>query len=246
MRKTVDILGIPVDSIKMQEAVKILGSWLDEDKIHTLYTPNAEILMAAQRDPELKNILCDADMLIADGAGVVLASKLLGRPVPEKVSGIDLMRRSFVDLANKNAAYFFFGSKPGIAEAAADNIRKDYPGAKIAGCRDGYFKETDEDDIVKQINSSGADILLVALGAPKQEKWISRNKDRLKVKICAGVGGTLDVFAGKTELAPEFMRRNGFEWLFRLYKEPRRAKRMLDLPKFMLRVIWTRLRGKYA
>lgn len=94
----------------------------------------------------------------------------------------------------------------------------------------------------KQINESGAAILLVALGAPRQEMWIARNKDRLKVRICAGVGGSLDVFAGKVALAPEFMRRSGFEWLFRLYKEPWRAKRMLDLPRFVLKVIRERLR----
>ncbi len=243
MRKTTDILGIQVDSITMQEAFERLNQWLSEEKVHTLYTPNAEILMAAQRDPELKEILNSADMLIADGAGVVLASKILQRPVPEKVSGIDLVKRSFAGLSRGKASYFLLGSKPGVAEAAAVNIINEYPGVKIAGYRNGYFKDTEEDGIIEQINKSGAAILLVALGAPKQEKWIARNKDRLKVKICAGVGGTIDVLAGTVALAPEFMRRSGFEWLFRLYKEPRRAKRMLDLPRFVLKVLRIRLRG---
>ena len=244
MRKTTDILGIQVDSIEMQEAVEIIKHWLTENKAHTLYTPNAEILMAAQRDPELKEILNNADMLVADGAGVVLASKILRRPVPEKVSGIDLVKRSFTQLSNGKASYYLLGSKPGVAEAAAVNIINEYPGVIIAGCRNGYFKDDEEDDIIDQINASGAAVLLVALGAPRQEKWIARNKNRLKVKICAGVGGTIDVLAGTVALAPEFMRRTGFEWLFRLYKEPRRAKRMLDLPRFMLKVIRARLRGK--
>ena len=244
MRKTTDILGIQVDSIEMQEAVEIIKHWLTENKAHTLYTPNAEILMAAQRDPELKEILNNADMLVADGAGVVLASKILRRPVPEKVSGIDLIKRSFTQLSNGKASYFLLGAKPGVAEAAAVNIINEYPGVIIAGCRNGYFKDDEEDDIIDQINASGATVLLVALGAPRQEKWIARNKNRLKVKICAGVGGTIDVLAGTVALAPEFMRRTGFEWLFRLYKEPRRAKRMLDLPRFMLKVIRARLRGK--
>ena len=243
MRKTTDILGIQVDSIKMQEAVEIITSWLSEEKTHTLYTPNAEILMAAQRDPELMEILNNADMLVADGAGVVLASKILQRPVPEKVSGIDLVKRSFTHLSKGKTSYFLLGSKPGVADAAAVNIINEYPDVIIAGCRNGYFKDTEEDEIIEQINESGAAILLVALGAPRQEKWIARNKDRLKVKICAGVGGTLDVLAGTIALAPEFMRRSGFEWLFRLYKEPRRAKRMLDLPRFILKVIRIRLRG---
>ncbi|NJD02564.1 MAG: WecB/TagA/CpsF family glycosyltransferase [Ruminiclostridium sp.] len=243
MRKTIDILGIQVDSIEMQEAMEVINNWLTEKKTHTLYTPNAEILMAAQRDPELKEILNNADMLVADGAGVVLASKILQRPVPEKVSGIDLVKKSFTRLSKGRNPYFLLGSKPGVAEAAAVNIINEYPGVIIAGCRNGYFTESEEDEIIEQINASGAAILLVALGAPRQEKWIARNKDRLKVKICAGVGGTLDVFAGTAALAPEFMRRSGFEWLFRLYKEPRRAKRMLDLPRFMARVISARLHG---
>ncbi len=243
MRKTTDILGIQVDSLKMQEAVEILERWLTEDKVHTLYTPNAEILMAAQRDSELKGVLNNADMLVADGAGVVLASKILKRPVPEKVSGIDLVKRSFAHASKGKISYFLLGSKPGVAEAAAVNIVNEYPGVVIAGCRNGYFKENEEDAIIDQINASGAAILLVALGAPRQEKWIARNKDRLRVKICAGVGGTIDVLAGTVALAPEFMRRSGFEWLFRLYREPRRAKRMLDLPRFMIKVIGLRLHG---
>lgn len=243
MRKTTDILGIQVDSLQMNEAIAILNRWLMEDRPHTLFTPNAEILMAAQRDSGLKEILNSADMLAADGAGVVLASKILRRPVPEKVSGVDLVKRSFTDLARGKASYFLLGAKPGVAEAAAVNIINEYPGVVVAGCRDGYFKDSEEDEIIEQINNSGASVLLVALGAPRQENWIARNRDRLKVKICAGVGGTIDVLAGTVALAPEFMRRSGFEWLFRLYKEPRRAKRMMDLPRFMVRVMLTRLRG---
>lgn len=243
MRKTVDILGIPVDSVTMGEASDILKGFLAEDRVHTIFTPNAEILMAAQRDADLKDILCKADLLVADGAGVVLASKILGRPVPEKVSGIDLVKNAFKELAGSGASFFFFGSKPGTAETAAENMKKDYPGINIAGCRNGYFSENDEDGIIRQINDSKADILLVALGAPKQEKWIWKSKSSLKVKICAGVGGTLDVLSGNTKPTPEFMRRNGFEWLHRLYKEPRRAKRMMDLPRFVLRVVWERLSG---
>lgn len=244
MRKTVDILGVPVDSVTMQEAVEKVKGFLDNDSACSVYTPNAEIMMAAQRDPELKSLLSDADLLVADGAGVVLASRILGRSVPEKVSGIDLMMRVFENFAGRHTRYFLFGSKPGVAEAAGERILNDFPGSEIAGTRSGYFTDRDEDDILAQINASNADILLVALGAPKQEKWIAKYKDRLNVKVCAGVGGTLDVLAGKAELAPDFFRNHGLEWLFRLYKEPRRAKRMLDLPRFMTRVMLARLQGK--
>lgn len=241
MRKTVDILGVPVDSITMEEAVGLVNSFLVEEGIHTVYTPNAEIIMAAQRDAGLKEILKGADLVVADGAGVVLASRLLNRSVPEKVSGIDLIKECFKAFTDKHTRYFLFGGKKGVAETAARNMEKDYPGIEISGCMDGYFSEAEEEEIINRINASNADILLVALGAPRQEKWIARNMKRLNIRVCIGVGGALDVLAGTVALAPDFYRRNGLEWLFRLYKEPRRARRMLDLPRFMVRVIWTRI-----
>jgi N-acetylglucosaminyldiphosphoundecaprenol N-acetyl-beta-D-mannosaminyltransferase len=244
MRKTIEILGIPVDNITMVEAVEKVGLFVKEGGIHTIFTPNAEIMMAAHRDPALASILTGADMLTADGAGVVLASKILGRALPEKVSGFDLVKRIFEAYAKDGIRCFFFGSKPGVAEAAAERIRNDYPGVVIAGCRNGYFTDKDDADIVSTINEAEADIMLVALGAPKQEKWIYSHLDRLNCKVCIGVGGAIDVLSGNTKLAPDFFRRNGLEWLYRLCKEPKRAKRMLDLPRFMIRVVLSRLTGK--
>lgn len=244
MRKTVDILGIPVDAVTMKEAVEKAGAFIREGRAHAIYTPNAEIMMAAQRDPELKEIMKKADMLVADGAGVVLASKLLGRPVPEKVSGVDLVCEIFRAYASDGLSCYLFGAKPGVAQEAAEKIRAEYPGLVIAGCHDGYFTEQEEAEIIDDINKSSPDILLVALGAPKQEKWIFNHLGVLNTKVCIGVGGTIDILSGRVKLCPEFFRRNGLEWLYRLYKEPWRAKRMLDIPRFMLRVILTRLTGR--
>ena len=241
LRKTVDITGVKVDSITMDEALEIFKDFLSSECVKTIFTPNAEIMMQAYRDKELRDILNTADMLVADGAGVVLASKILGSPVPEKVSGFDLVKNSFSLDINRKIRYFLFGGKPGIAEEARKTILSQYINVDVAGLRHGYFSPEDEPEIIEQINSSNADVLLVALGAPKQEKWIYANKSKLNVKICIGVGGTLDVLAGKACLAPEFMRRNGLEWLYRLLKEPWRYKRMLDLPKYMSLVILTRL-----
>lgn len=243
MRKTVDILGIPVDSVTMDEAVDRIGGFISEGGFHSVFTPNAEIMMAGLRDQQLRNILLDADMLTADGAGVVLASKILGRSVPEKVSGVDLVGEVFKAYAGKGLRCFLFGSKPGVAQAAAERITADYPGVTVVGCRNGYFSADQDGEILEMINASDPDVLIVALGAPKQENWIYGHRDRLKAKVCMGVGGTLDILSGNTPLAPDFFRRNGLEWLFRLYKEPRRFKRMLDLPRFMLRVIAARVRG---
>jgi len=241
MRNTVEILGVKIDKVTMEEALQQLKSFLQEDRVHTIFTPNSEIMMAAQRDEYLKGILNSADLLVADGAGVVLASRILKVNLPEKVAGFDLVKNSFSMDVNKKIKYFLFGSKPGVAEAAKEKILNNYKNVEVVGCHHGYFSPEDEDGIIDMINQSGADILLVALGAPKQEKWIYENKGKLKVKVCIGVGGSLDVISGKVKLAPEFFRRNGLEWLYRLYKEPRRFKRMLDLPRFILRVIWKRL-----
>jgi N-acetylglucosaminyldiphosphoundecaprenol N-acetyl-beta-D-mannosaminyltransferase len=234
MRDTVEILGVPVDKVNMGQAVEKLEHFLTEDRVHTIYTPNAEIMMAARRDAGLKGILAGADLLVADGAGVVLASKILGLELPEKVSGFDLVKNSMGVRRDRRIRYFLFGGKPHVAEEAGFNMLKEFPGIEIAGCNNGYFTDRDEEEIISRINSSGADVLLVALGAPKQEKWIHTHKNALNVKICIGVGGSLDVFAGISRLAPEFFRRNGLEWLYRLYREPWRYKRMLDLPRFIL------------
>lgn len=234
MRNTVDILGIPVDKVRIQDALDKLNSFLNEDTLHTIYTPNAEIMMDALRDPHLKQILCEADMLVPDGAGVVLASKILGTALPEKVPGFDLLKSAFNLGKERKIRFFFFGGKPGVAEEAAIHVLEQYKNIEVVGYRSGYFSKEDEAEIIEQINSSNADILAVALGAPKQEKWIHENKSKLRVKVCIGVGGSFDVLAGKVMLAPEFFRRNGFEWLYRLYKEPWRYKRMLKLPQFVV------------
>lgn len=244
MRNTVDILGIPVDNVSMKEAVSKVESLLTKDKVHSVYTPNAEIMMAAQRDPSLKKILCEADLLVPDGAGVVLASKILGCHLRERVAGFDLTNNLFKATSGKGIRYFFLGGKPGVAEEASNNLLKQNINIEISGIQDGYFTKDQKDQILSQINASKTDVLLVAMGAPKQEKWIHENKDKLKVKVCIGVGGTFDVLAGRSVLAPDFFRNNGLEWLFRLYKEPWRFIRMMDLPRFILLAIANRIKPK--
>lgn len=238
----INIHGVMMDNVTMDEALEYVVSRLDGQNTAKVYTPNSEIMMQAQRDPELKDILNQANLLIADGAGVVLASRILKKPLKEKVSGIDLVKRVLENTNKRPASFFILGAKPGVAEKAAMNILSDYPNAVIKGWQHGYFKDDEEDAIIQKINDSGADILLVGLGAPKQEKWIHRNAPRLNCKVAMGIGGSIDVFAGTAELAPEFMRRAGLEWLFRLVKEPKRFRRMMDLPRFMMLSIKRRFR----
>lgn len=245
MRKTVELFGVNIDAVNMEKAVALLKDFCNEDRVHPVYTANSEMIMAASKDSQFKDILNAGDMVTADGAGVILASKILGLDLPQKVSGIDLVRAMLPVAAQARIPFYLLGGKPGVARDAARNMERDYPGLDIRGYSHGYFTAGEEKDIIDDINRSGALILLVALGAPRQENWIHKNRDILKPRVCIGVGGTLDVFSGRTKPTPEFIRRWGFEWLHRLCKEPWRYKRMRVLPVFVIKVIMERIRSVF-
>ena len=203
MRETVDILGVGIDKITAEYALRKAERYVRTPGVSVIYTPNPEIIMAAYESDAFKKVLNSADMCTPDGIGVVYASRMLHSPVPERVAGFDLACGVLESISKTGESVFLFGAKPGVAETAAEKLKVKYPGLVIAGTHDGYFKEEDEDAIVQQINDSGASLLFVCLGAPKQENWIYRNRDRLKVNLCMGVGGALDVFAGNVKRAPK-------------------------------------------
>ena len=180
-------------------------------------------------------------MNIADGAGVILGAKILNLPLTEKVSGFDLVRNIILSEKAKRLKLFLFGSEPGVAELAGERIKKMNQDVEIVGYRNGFFTEKDDSEIVTTVSNANCDIILVALGVPKQEKWIYKHRNELNTKVCIGVGGSLDVFAGKLKLSPDFFRRNGLEWLYRLAKQPSRIVRMLSLPKFVILLIKERI-----
>ncbi len=244
MPEKIDIHGVRLDNVTMDEALDQVLEMLNGSTAQKIFTPNAEIIMQAQRDDGLKELLNKADLLVADGAGVVLASKILGRRLKEKVSGVDLVKRILINTDRRITSFYIFGGKPGVSEQASINILSEFPRANIVGFRNGYFSEEESPEIIHQINASKAEILLVGLGVPKQEKWINEHIHELKCKVVMGVGGTIDVLAGTASLAPEFMRKAGLEWLFRLIKEPHRYKRMMDLPRFMILTYKTKMRKK--
>lgn len=232
------VLGVPVYPYTMDGAVNFLNSQVKNKRQTFVVTANAEIIMMCQNDAEYKEIVCqNADLVLADGAGTVWAGRKLGHNVPERVAGCDL----FVELAKlaakKDYKVFFFGAASGIAEAARDKLFAMAPGLKVAGCRNGYFKEEESEDIIAEINNSGADMLFAALGAPKQEKWLAKYRAQLKPQVLMGVGGSFDVLAGKMERAPLWMQKASLEWLFRLYKQPSRIGRMIVLPQFVIKVL---------
>ncbi|HHW57114.1 MAG TPA: WecB/TagA/CpsF family glycosyltransferase [Clostridia bacterium] len=243
MRK-LDIFGVPIDPVTMTEALEILSGFLRESKLHIVATPNAEIVMMAQKDREYMEILNNTDLNVPDGSGIVFASKVFKKPLKERVAGFDLMMEFIKNISSKNVKIYLLGAKPEIVEQARINLRKLYPAIKIVGTHDGYFTENEEEKIIDEINSSGAEVLFVALGAPKQEKWIYKNRGKLKVKIAMGVGGSFDVIAGKAKRAPYLYRKLGLEWLYRLIQEPWRYKRMMALPKFAFKVLFYRKKAK--
>lgn len=243
----VNILGVNVDMLTVKEAAARIFSFLDGKNAHgcnMVFTPNSEIIMMGYKDDEFRDILNSADVLAADGIGVVYASRILKKPLKERCAGYDISVELLKMLDKTQHGLFLFGGKPGVAEKARDELLKDYPGLNISGVRNGYFSDNEENDIVDQINNSGADVVFVCLGAPKQEKWIYRHRNELKVKAALGVGGSLDVFAKNTKRAPDIFCRLGLEWFYRLVKEPSRFKRMTVLPVFGLTVIFRGRRYK--
>lgn len=245
MDKKVIIMDVPINKLTMEEASdQVVGYLLGKGK-HTVFTPNPEIIMDAQEDPELMRILKEADLVVADGIGVVLASRILKvETLPERVGGFDMMQQVLNKIKDKDVKVYFLGSKPGVAEEAAKNMRKTYPGINIVGTRDGYFGPSDESEIINEIKGLQVDLLMAGLGAPRQEKWIDQHIEELGIKVGVGVGGSLDVMAGTVKRAPEIYQKLGLEWFYRLITNPKRAKRMLNLPIFGARVIVMRIRGQ--
>jgi N-acetylglucosaminyldiphosphoundecaprenol N-acetyl-beta-D-mannosaminyltransferase len=199
--------------------------------------------MVARHDPNFFNILNRADLCVPDGIGLLWAARHLGHPLLERVTGSDGVPKIAERAAKTGWRLFLLGAAPGVADKAADVLRQRYPGVNIVGTYSGSPAPDEEDSMVEWVNASHADILFVAYGAPEQDKWIARNLPRLNVAMAMGIGGSLDFIAGVLPRAPLWMQHAGLEWLFRLYLQPWRIKRMLRLPRFVLAVL---LRGAGA
>ncbi|MBQ1265031.1 MAG: WecB/TagA/CpsF family glycosyltransferase [Oscillospiraceae bacterium] len=236
------IMGLNFDNVTMAEALEKAEQMLTADGAQYIVTPNAEIAYEAMHAEELRTLINGAAMVLPDGAGVVLASKILGKKLKQKVAGVDFADGLLSVLEKTGKTLYLLGSKPGIGELAAEKMLLKHPHLNICGIADGYFK--DEAPVVEKINASGADVLFVCLGAPKQEQFMKRHQNALHVRMMIGLGGSLDSFAGTVKRAPKWMIRLSLEWLYRLIKEPKRFKRMLRLPKYLLAVVAERIRGK--
>ncbi len=228
----IDVMGVQFDNVTMEEAIEWTAALLKTPGADYCVTPNAEIVYEAMQDASFARLLNEAALVLPDGAGVVLGSKILGTPLKGKVAGIEFADALMGYLAENGKTLYLLGGKPGIAELAAENLQKKHPGLMVCGTADGYFKE--EQAVVEKINAAKPEVLFVCLGAPKQEKFMKAHQKELEVKFMIGLGGSLDGFAGTVKRAPRWMIRLNLEWLYRLIKEPWRLGRMMRLPKFVL------------
>lgn len=239
------MLGVGIDRVTRDEAVATATAWLTgavPGGPRHIVTANPEMVMQAQDDPELAAILRAAELVVADGIGLVWASRLLGDPLPHRIPGIELAEALCARAADAGAPVYFVGGEPGVAEKAACNLAHRFPGLRVAGTHHGFFSADEGVALYDRIEQSGAALVLVAMGVPRQERWIAAARRRISARLLMGVGGAFDVFAGRSRRAPVWMQRLGVEWLFRLVQEPKRVRRMASLPKFALRVLQERWR----
>ena len=231
--ETVIIREIPFVNATKEEVLRLLCQRIEQGEKTAVFTPNAEIMQRSVEDASFRAVLLQGDMLVADGSGVLLASRILGTPVREKIPGVELGE---VLLASSERAVFFLGGKKGVAEKAAENLKAKYPALRIVGCRDGYFDREGEENeaVLAAIRQSGAEILFVCLGSPVQETWITKNREALPDMLAfLALGGSLDVYAGAEKRAPKWMIRLHLEWLWRLIRHPDRLGRMGKIPRFL-------------
>jgi N-acetylglucosaminyldiphosphoundecaprenol N-acetyl-beta-D-mannosaminyltransferase len=236
-----NILGIPVHAVTTAGALQQVRCFMAEPRLHQIATVNPEFVMAAQQDAAFRYVLRQADLCLPDGVGLLLASRWMGRPLPARVPGSEFVYHLAETAAKEGWPLFLLGAAPGVAEAAAAVFQRLYPGLIVAGTYAGSPAPAENDAIVQRINDSGAQLLYVAYGAPRQDKWIERNRHTLtNVRLAMGVGGALDFVSGRAIRAPQWVQNLGLEWLDRLIRQPWRWRRMLALPRFAWRVILER------
>ncbi len=237
----VDIIGIPVDNLTQEEAIEKLTKFIEEKKFHLVFTLNSENATKVLENRDFLDIVKKADLVVPDGIGIILASRILKTPLKERIPGIDLSFK-LMEIANeKGYKIVLIGGKLGVSEKAKENLEKIFKNIKILKTYNGYFKDDEENKIVDEIENLNPDILLVGMGSEKQEKWIWKNREKFKnIGVCIGVGGTLDIWAGIKKRAPIFIQKIGLEWLYRALIEPKRVVRLFKIFRFIYKVFLLR------
>jgi N-acetylglucosaminyldiphosphoundecaprenol N-acetyl-beta-D-mannosaminyltransferase len=231
------MLGVRVTRLTRAQAMATLEEFIRSAEPHLVVTADSSAIVIAAADEEFRRIVNSADLVTADSAGILWAARRLGCPLPEQVSGVDLADQLCALCARSGYSVFLYGAAPGVAEAAGANLQARYPGLRIAGTAHGYLSDEEQQRLVETIRAARPQVLLVAMGIPRQEKWIHRNLARLGVPVAMGVGGSLDVFAGRVRRAPVWMQRHGLEWIYRLLSNPRKIAKVATLPRFVWMVL---------
>ncbi len=226
-----DILGVSFDALTFSEAAERIDALLLAHAGGSIVTANPEIVLRCREDGAYRDAVNGADLVLADGVGDLYAAKILNTPLPERVTGADIVPELLHRLASRGGSVFLYGARPGTAERAGERLREQYPCLRIAGTENGYI--TDESALFETLGRDDPDLLLLGLGAPRQELWMARHRAELPA-VMVGVGGLIDVFAGDIPRAPEAWQKLGLEWLYRLLREPKRITRMIKLPKILL------------
>lgn len=234
---TVTLYGVPFSKMNMKDTVAYLAEAIEARRTQRVITGNPVMLMAGFEDAEFERVLKTADLVVPDGAGVVWAARHAGQPVPERVAGFDLMHELLRLGDERGWSAYLLGTTPENIEAAHANLQARYPGVRFVGYRDGFFTEREDGAVVAAIREANPDLLFVARSLKTQEPWLAKYQDALRVPVMMGVGGSLDIAAGKLKRAPALFRKLRLEWFYRLLQEPSRYRRMLVLPRFALKVM---------
>lgn len=233
----VRIYGVPISKMSMDQTVAYLTNVIEQRQPHQVITANPIMVMAAQDDPAYLSMMQRAELIVPDGTGVVWAAKYVGEPVVERVPGYDLIHELMKVGESKSWKVYLLGASNEVIQAAAEKLRTVYPGIKLVGVRDGYFKDEHDAEVIQDIVDAAPDLLFVGRSAANQEPWIGKYKQQIGVPVMMGVGGSFDVLSGKLKRAPVLFQKLRLEWFYRLMQEPWRYKRMLLLPKFALKVM---------
>lgn len=233
----VRILGMPVDAVTMPEAMERIARFVRSDRPHLVVTADSSGIVQAQTDPALAELYQTADLVTPDSAGIVWAMRRAGSPVPARVSGVDLVDRVCAESADTGWRIYFLGAAPGVAELAAERMRLRHPGCNIVGARHGYFPPESDAVVAAEVAETKPDLLFVAMGIPRQEKFIRATEDAIGAKVAMGVGGTFDVFSGRVKRAPKLLQRLRMEWAWRLAQNPKKIGKVMLLPRFVALVL---------
>lgn len=234
---SVCILGLNIHRVDMRTALRAIDCFVRRGTPHHVITADASMLVMAQDDPDLRRIIQNAALVTPDSAGVLWAARRCGCPLRERVSGVEIVENLCALSPERGYRIYFLGAGPGVAEEAARRMQHRYPGVRIVGARHGYFTPQEEADVIADIRESGADIVCVAMGIPRQEKWIDAHCAQLGASVLIGVGGTFDVLSGQVRRAPRWMQRARLEWLWRLCANPRKIHKVMLLPRFVRLVL---------